>query len=168
MIKQLFMIVCYLLFIYILYCLFSSLFTIKEGFSIGVESDIPITFFGGWSNSTESATWRTTWGCNTILIGPFKGNRPPMLCESDSYTNIFYTIGGDGVESNMIKLDETLIETAVSYYTGSAGTVNGICFDIESGLSIDDAREKVQHVWRNQASRKLFYQDQFWLFHAGP
>ena len=38
MIRQLFMIVCYLLFIYILYSLFGSLFTIGEGFSIGVKS----------------------------------------------------------------------------------------------------------------------------------
>ena len=38
MIRQLFMIVCYLLFIYILYSLFGSLFTIGDGFSIGIQS----------------------------------------------------------------------------------------------------------------------------------
>ena len=70
-----------------------------------------------------------------------------MLCDSDpAYENIWYTIGGAGTN---VTLDETLITTALNYAKG----VNGICFDIEASLNLEQVREWMSK-YKDQAKKQ--------------
>jgi len=88
-------------------------------------------FLGGWNNCNQN-TWHSSWGCNTILIGPFGGH--PADIDDDNlkgYDNVIWTIGGAGVAG---KLSE-LVSDITSHQSKYKGKINGVCFDCEMGGS---------------------------------